>query len=214
MHGFDLILHVLPRLARGLWLTLFISAVASVAASVLAVPIVLARRSKSRILCALAFTYVQLFRSLSSYVLILFIYFGLSMVLINLSSVPAAVLCLALLQSAYIAEIYRAMLDAVPIGQTEAAQSLGLSRRQVFWDITMPQALRMAAPLLVVQFCQTIKDSSVIAVIGGSDLMRYGVLAVDATSRPFEIYTAVAFLYVLITMLLTLAAEWLFPARL
>ncbi len=207
MHGFELVLHVLPRLVRGLELTLYIAAVASVSASLLAVPVVLARRSSSRMLRALAFTYVQVLRSLSTYVLMLFIYFGLSTVLVNLSAFSAAVLCLALLQSAYIAEIYRAMLDAVPIGQTEAAQSLGLSRGQVFRDITMPQALRMAAPLLIVQFCQTIKDSSVIAVIGGMDLMRYAVLAVDATNRPFEIYTAVAAIYVLVMMALTLLAR-------
>jgi His/Glu/Gln/Arg/opine family amino acid ABC transporter permease subunit len=187
---------VLPDLLWGLLTTVEIAALAFACALLLGLLVVAMRVSRLAPVRTLAYAYIHLFQSLSTYIFILFVYFGLSAVAgVNLPAFPSAVLCLTMLQAAYIAEIYRAAASAIHAGQHDAAASLGLSRLQTLRDVIWPQAFRTATPMLVSQLCSAVKDSSVIAVIGGADLMRATILAVDMSHRPFELYTVAGLMY-------------------
>jgi len=147
----------------------------------------------------IGFVYIQVFRALSLYVYILYIYFGLALVLhIDLDPFTAGIVALTFLNSAYMAEIYRAAIQAIDSGQREAARSLGLGSISTFASVVFPQAWRIALPGLVNQFCDIIKDTSVVALIGVGDLMYQSIERVSFYQRPFEFYTADAVIYVVL----------------
>jgi len=106
------------------------------------------------------------------------------------------------------AEIYRAAIQAIDPGQREAARSLGLGSVSTFATVIFPQAWRIAIPSLVNQFTDIIKDSSVVALIGAGDLMYQTIERVSFYQRPFEFYTAVAAIYlVMVVIVAQLAAR-------
>jgi His/Glu/Gln/Arg/opine family amino acid ABC transporter permease subunit len=191
---------VVPRSARqleqGLMLTLEIAVVSLAFSLAVGLIVGLGRLSPLRPVNMLAYGYVQIFRALSIYVYILWVYFGLAAFLgIDLSPFAAAVVCLTLLNSAYMAEIYRAAIASVEPGQWEAARSLGLNPLSSFAAVILPQAWRVAVPALVNQFVDIIKDTSIVALIGAGDLMYRTNVLVSVTNRPFEFYTTVGLIY-------------------
>jgi His/Glu/Gln/Arg/opine family amino acid ABC transporter permease subunit len=194
--------------ARGLQVTLRISILAVVFSLALGLVVALIRMTPGP-LGVLGFAYIQVFRALSLYVYILFIYFGIAAVFgLNLDPIPAGVVALTLLNSAYMAEIYRAAIQAIDPGQREAARSLGLGSVHTFLTVVFPQAWRIAVPSLVNQFTDIIKDSSVVALIGAPDLMYQTIERVSFYQRPFEFYTVVAGIYlVLVVIVAQLAAR-------
>ena len=113
----------------------------------------------------------------------------------------AAVIALSLNSTAYIAEIVSAGIQSIEIGQAEAAQSLGLSSVQTMVHVIFPQALRRMIPPLGNEFISLLKDTSLVAVIGFEELFRKGQLIVADNYRAFEIYTAVALVYLCLTLL-------------
>lgn len=155
------------------------------------------------------FVYVQVFRALSLYVYILFVYFGIAAVFhLDFDPITAGVISLTLLNSAYMAEIYRGAIQAIDPGQREAARSLGLGSASTFINVVFPQAWRIALPSLVNQFTDIIKDSSIVAVIGTGDLMYETIERVSYYQRPFEFYTTVAGIYlVMVVIVAQLAAR-------
>jgi len=160
------------------------------------------------------FLYVQVFRALSLYVYILFIYFGVAAVFhIDFDPITAGVVSLTLLNSAYMAEIYRGAIQAIDAGQREAARSLGLGSIATFATVTFPQAWRIAIPSLVNQFTDIIKDSSIVAVIGTPDLMYQTIERVSYYQRPFEFYTTVAAIYLVMVVMVAQLA-WRLEKRL
>jgi ABC-type amino acid transport system permease subunit len=155
-----------------------------------------------------AYLYTQLFRAISLYIYVLWIYFGLaSTVGINLSPLTAGVIALTVLNSAYMSEIYRSALGAVDVGQHEAATSLGFTRIRGFTTVILPQAWRIALPSLVNQFVDIIKDSSIVAIIGTADLMGVTNQMVSFYRAPFELYTMVATFYLTIILIVSAAAS-------
>ena len=162
----------------------------------------------------IGFFYVQIFRALSLYVYILFIYFGIAAAFqIDFDPITAGVISLTLLNSAYMAEIYRAAIQAIDPGQREAARSLGLGSIATFATVTFPQAWRIALPALVNQFTDIIKDSSIVAVIGTPDLMYQTIERVSYYQRPFEFYTTVAGIYLVMVVIVAQLA-WRLEKRL
>ena len=195
-----------PLLLHGLVFTVQISLTAYALSLVVGLVVGLARRSRWRPLRSIAFVYTQFFRSISIYIYILWIYFGLPVVLgINLSPFVASVVALVLLNSAYMSEIYRSAIAAIDVGQREAAVSLGMGRVTTFFDIVFPQALRIAVPQLINQFTMIIKDSSVVAVIGAGDLMYQTIAAANLELRSFEFYTTAALIY----LAMVVAVSWI-----
>jgi His/Glu/Gln/Arg/opine family amino acid ABC transporter permease subunit len=195
---------IAAALGYGLVLTLQIAVLAFVFALIVGLVVAVCRLAPFPPVRAFAFGYVQLFRSISLYIYILWIFFGLPLAFgVHLTPLQAGVLALTLLDSAYMAEIYRSAILAVDRGQWEAAASLGMSEVTQFFSIVLPQAFRIATPSLVNQLIDIIKDSSIVAVIGASDLMYTTIRLVSTTNRPFELYTATGLVYLAIVLLVS-----------
>lgn len=197
-------------LAHGLKVTLQLSAFAFVLSLALGLVVALCRLAPLRPVRAIAYVYTQIFRALSLYVYVLFLYFGIAAVFgINLGTFAAGVVALTLLNSAYMAEIYRAAIGSIDHGQREAALALGLGHTRTFVTVTLPQAGRVAVPGLVNQLVDIVKDSSIVAVIGVFDLMGTTIQLVNTRRAPFELYTVTALTYVALILLLSAAAALL-----
>lgn len=208
VYDWSVLLKSWRQLGLGLELTLeiaFVSLGLSLAGGLI---VAVCRLSPFRPLSALAFTYTQLFRALSVYVYILWVYFGLAAFLgINLSPFEAAVICLTLLNSAYMSEIYRSAITSIDLGQWEAARSLGMNPLSSFGSVILPQAWRIAVPSLVNQFVDIIKDTSIVALIGAGDLMWKTDGLVSTYNRPFELYTAAGTIYIAVVFVVAQLAS-------
>jgi len=198
------------QLQLGLTLTIQIAVVSLALSLVLGLIVALCRLSPFGPLSALAYVYVQIFRALSLYVYILWIYFGLPAFLgVRLSPFQAAVVSLTLLNSAYMSEIYRAAIKSIDMGQWEASRSLGMNPVWAFFAIILPQAWRVAVPALVNQFTDIIKDTSIVALIGAGDIMYRTTVLVAFYNRPFEFYTTIALIYFALVVVVAQTANLL-----
>ncbi len=183
-------------LLRGFGIALVVAVGAIAIAIAVGLLVALARLSPLPPLRWLAFAYTQLFRGIALYVLIIWVYFGLAVAAdVNFNPIPAGITTLALLNSAYLSETFRAGILAVDPGQREAAMAMGLSRWQAFRDVVAPQALRVAVPATGNQFVDAVKDSAILSVIGVPELMRETQRLAQFYFRPFEFYTAAGALY-------------------
>ena len=183
-------------LLRGFGIALLVAVAAIAIAIVVGLVVALARLSPVPPLRWLAFAYTQLFRGIALYVLIIWVYFGLAVAAdVNFNPIPAGITTLALLNSAYLSETFRAGILAVDRGQREAALAMGLSRWQTFRDVIAPQALRVVVPATGNQFVDAIKDSAILSVIGVPELMRETQRLAQFYFRPFEFYTVTGAMY-------------------
>ncbi len=190
----------------GLWLTLKISALSLAFALLLGLVVGLGRVSRNPAARDLAAVYVEVIRGTPLLVQIFIVYFFLGTVL-QLSAFAAGVAALSVFTGAYVAEIIRAGIEAVPKGQTEAAQSLGLSGFQTMREVILPQAVRRILPPLAGQSINLIKDSSLVSVMALTDLTKAGREVVSSTFSPFEVWFTVALMYLLLTGVLSLAVR-------
>ena len=155
----------------GAILTLFICTVAILASTVIALLAALGRLSGSGAACGLATFYVSFFRGTPLLLQVLLIYLGLPQLGLVLSAVPAGIIALALCYGAYMAEIFRAGIQAIGRGQWDGARSLGLTDGQTMRLVILPQALRLIVPPTGNQFIAMLKDSSLVSVMGAWELM-------------------------------------------
>ena len=155
-----------------------------------------------------AFLYIEVVRGMPALTLLFLIYFGLAPLGIVLNTFLAAVVALGLNGAAYLAEVYRAGIQAVPKGHREAAQVLGLTPMQSFRRIVLPQAIRMTLPPLASNFVQLIKFSSLGAVISVNEITRRGMELSASNFRPLETFTFIAVVYFLICWPLAMAIRW------
>ena len=159
--------------------------------------------------------YVEFFRGTPMLVQLFIIYFGLPALFkelglgITVDRFPAAILALSLNVAAYLAEIIRGGIQSIDRGQWEACESLGMSPIQTMKEVIFPQALRRILPPLGNEFITLIKDTSLTAVIGFTELFREGQLVVATTYRAFEVYIAVALVYLLLTTISSFGFKWL-----
>lgn len=196
---------VMGEFAHGVKITLELSALSLVLSLALGLVVALCRMSQFAPLRVAAYGYIQVFRAVSLYIYVLWIYFGIAGAIgINFSPLTAGVIALTILNSAYMAEIYRSALGAVDPGQREAATSLGFGRVRGFTTVILPQAIRIGVPPLVNQFVDIVKDSSIIAIIGTTDLMGVTNQMVSYYRAPFELYTLLAGFY--LTIVLSISA--------
>lgn len=192
----------LGPLMMGLWTTLWLSAISSVFALFLGLATGLARVSKNVTLRGLAMVYVECIRGTPLLVQIFIAYFFLGTVF-NLSRNVCGIGALALFAGAYVAEIVRAGIQAIPKGQMEASRSLGMTALQTMKDIILPQAFKKILPPLSGQFISLIKDSSLVSVIAITDLTKSGREIITSTFATFEVWIVVAAMYLLVTSLLS-----------
>ncbi|MBB3173797.1 polar amino acid transport system substrate-binding protein [Endobacter medicaginis] len=162
----------LPMILRGAWMTLLVSVLGMAVAVVVGLPLALLRRYAVAPFAALATAFIELVRGTPLLVQILFIFYGLPELGIQLNPLAAGVIALGLNYAAYEAENYRAGLEAVPRGQAEAAAALGLSPMQGLRYVVVPQALRTVLPVMTNDFISLLKDSSLVSVITLTELSQ------------------------------------------
>ena len=197
-------------LFEGVLLTLKIAIVSMLFAMILGLVIALLRMSPIWPVRTLASLYISVFRAIPPLVFILWMYYGVTLVTgLNIEAFWSGVICLTLQYAAWLAEIYRAGLQAIDKGQREAALSTGLSRTRAFAKVIWPQAWRIIIPPMANNFVGIIKDSSLIGIIGLNELMRQSQIAVSLTFRPFELYTAAMVIYIVLTLAIARMASFL-----
>lgn len=217
------ILDALPNLLLGAIVTLQLTAITVFLGMILGSLVGIARLSNSRVLSLLARVYVDFLRGTPLLVQIFMIYFGLPALIkglggtFTLNQWAAAGLALTLNSAAYIAEIVRGAIQSIELGQREASESLGLGPVQTMQYVIFPQAFRRMIPPLGNEFISLLKDTSLTAVIGFEELFRRGQLIVAQNYRAFEIYFAVALVYLVLTLLSSqafgLLERWLNPVE-
>lgn len=203
------VLNALPALLAGAWVTVQLTAAAVALGSLGGIAMGVARLSKFWPLRTFARAYIEFFRGTPLIVQLFIIYFGipsLSRGDISLNAWTAAILGLSLNSTAYLAEIVRAGIQSVDVGQIEAAESLGLDGRQTLFNVVFPQALRRMIPPLGNEFVVLLKDTSLVAFIGYQELLRQGQLIIARNFRAFEMYIAIALIYLAMTLL----SSWFF----
>jgi len=139
--------------------------------------------------------YILLFQGTPLLMQLFLAYFGLALFGINVPAWVAAAVALTLYTSAYLAEIWRGCVDAIPRGQWEAAQSLALNFGEQLRQIVLPQAVRIAVPPTVGFLVQVIKGTALASVIGFIELTKAGTMITNATFKPFLVYSCVALMY-------------------
>ena len=209
MDFFELLKESMPMLMQGLALTLQLAAISLVCAMVIGIVASLMGMSKNPILRAINGVFVAIIRGTPLLVQGFFIYFGITGLMgIRISAFAAGTIALSLNAGGYLSEIFRGGIQAVDPGQREAARSLGLSARQTTWRIIIPQAIRICIPSVVNQWCITIKDTSIISVIGLAELTKMGQTIIARTYRSFEVWIMVGIMYFVVIWLLTLLARY------
>ncbi|MCS4269955.1 MULTISPECIES: amino acid ABC transporter permease [Raoultella] len=175
--------------------TVGLSAIAFIGGGVVGGLLLVLRLSGSRIASYFVRGYVQLFQGTPLLLQLFLVYFGLAIAGINTSPLFTASFCLTLYASAYLTEIWRGSVEAIPRQQWEAAQSLALNFREQLRYIILPQALRVAIAPTVGFLVQAIKNTALASVIGFVELTRAGQIISNATFSPFLIYGSVALFY-------------------
>lgn len=208
MDFFELLVESMPLLLQGLQLTLQLAFISLAFAMVIGIVASLMGMSKNPVLKGINAIFVAIIRGTPLLVQGFFIYFGITGLLgIRISAFVAGVIALSLNAGGYLSEIFRGGIQAVDPGQREAARSLGLSARQTTWRIIIPQAIRICIPSVVNQWCITIKDTSIISVIGLAELTKMGQTIIARTYRSFEVWIIVGVMYFVVIWLLTLLAR-------
>ncbi len=185
----------LPMFYQGLLMTVAVSALSLLGGTIIGVGAgILRSRSKSFASRALVL-YVDFMRGTPFLVQVFIVFFILPEFGLQLEAFSAAVLSLTFYAGAYICEIVSAAIQAVPSGQYEACRSLGHTRFQTMWFVILPQAVRMALPALVGQYVLLIKDSSIVSVIGLTDVTRVGWLTVQRIPEGIMVFGLVGIMY-------------------
>lgn len=206
--SWEVIVDAIPVLAQGSLVTLKITVISLFFALLIGLLFGLMSTSRSKLLRGIATAYVDFLRGTPLLVQIFFIYFGLPPVLdIKIPETTAGILALSLNAGAYLAEIFRGGILSIDKGQMEAARSLGLSHGQAMRLVILPQAVRRMIPAFVNQFIVTLKDTSLLTVIGIRELMNSGEIIISSNFRSFEIWAVVAVFYFLMIYILSLLSR-------
>jgi len=218
----DIYARVLATLAKGIGITVYVTVVAFSLAAAFGLVLAVALLSRHIVLRQAARLYVEVVRGVPIIVLLLYVAFAATPAAVaawnwltgplgldplrtrDVSLLWRAVIALTIAYSAFIAEVFRAGLEAVARGQIEAAEALGLNRWQQFRYIVFPQAFRTILPPLGNDFVAMVKDSSLVSVLGVTDVTQLGKIAAAGNFRYFETYNVVALIYLVMTVTLSL----------
>ena len=202
-------LETMPSLLRGAAVTAQIALVSAALGLVIGTLGGLARVSRSRWLSVGAVTYVTLMRGIPLLMTIMFLYYGLPILGIQLPSMAVAILALALTNGAYVTEIVRAGIQSIDRGQMRAARSLGMSYALAMRRIILPQALRRVLPPLTNESITLLKNTALVSTIAISELLRAGIDAMTWKANTFSPFVGVALIYLSLTLPLLALNGWL-----
>lgn len=211
---------VLKFLPDGILVTFQVTILSIGVALILGLITGLGRISKNRVVNLIASTYVEVVRGIPLLVQLFYIYFALGQLfrnlpetnalfvfLKNMPPLVAAVSAMGICYGAYMGEVFRAGIESIDKGQTEAARSLGFNQRQTMFMVILPQAWRTILPPVGNEFIALLKDSSLVSILAVADLLRRGREFASESFYYFETYTMVALIYLLITLLLSRAVS-------
>jgi polar amino acid transport system permease protein len=221
---------IFRALLGGVWTTVWVTLVAFALAVILGAVVATMRTSGQPVLVQVATFYTELMRGVPILVFLFYVAFvgapatiaaanwltsplqslGLPVLTVrNFDLTWRAIIALTLCYAAFLSEIFRAGIQAIPIGQIEAARALGLHRPQINRHIVFPQAFRIILPPLGNDFVAMIKDSALVSSLGVQDITQLGKVYSASTFKFFETYNIVAFLYLTMTISLSLVVRWL-----
>jgi len=196
------------RLLNGLWMTIQLTLISFILALIVGVLFGLFSASPSKTLRVISTIYVDIIRGIPLMVLAFFIYFGLPGILgFNIPVFLAGIITLTLNASAYISEIVRGGINAVPVGQMEASRSLGLSYNRTMQKIILPQAIKIMIPSFVNQFVISLKDTTILSAIGLIELLQTGKIIVARNLQSTMVYFVIAMMYLILITALTKLAK-------
>jgi len=201
---YSVIWESIPVLLVGVKLTIWITFFGLLIGFFLGTLAGLGKTVRSQILNKISAVYIETIRGTPLMVQVMFIYFGLPMA--SGTRVPplvAGVTAIALNSGAYIAEIVRGAIQSIDWGQSEAGRSIGLTRFQTVLYVIWPQAFKRMIPPLGNQFIISLKDTSLLVVIGVGELTRTGQEIIAVNFRAFEVWTTVALMYLVLTLTLS-----------
>jgi len=194
----------LKFLLSGLTTTIFISVVSIIISMILGFIIAVPSLAKSKFLTYINISYVEIVRAIPLLVLILWIYYGLPIMTgISFSPFVSGIIALAISESAFQAEIFRAGINSIKKAQWEAGSSLGLNFFKRLRLVILPQAIKNILPALGNQFVYVLKMSSLVSIIGIGDLTRKANELVVSTYRPLEIYTFLILEYLILILIVS-----------
>ncbi|MGQ4807436.1 hypothetical protein NKDENANG_00784 [Candidatus Entotheonellaceae bacterium PAL068K] len=200
--------HILLMLS-GLKMTFLVTLASLIGTQIVGLFVAVLRLTRSRMLTGVAAVYLEIFRNIPLFVLIIWVYYALPLLMgLSLSAFQAVVLAIVLNESAFVCEIYRAGIESVSRGHIEAAQSLGMSRWQTMLRIILPQAFRRMLPPLANNAIVIAKDSAIGAALAVEDLARQALFLDTLQYRPFEVFTFMALEYLLLLLLLSQCVKW------
>ncbi|HET8776299.1 MAG TPA: amino acid ABC transporter permease [Candidatus Limnocylindria bacterium] len=206
----DFVLTSGPVIVRdGVWVTVLLSVTSIFFATILALLGALGRISSNAILNAIASFYVSLVRGTPLLVQIFVIYFALPQLDIVLPAVVCGIIALSLNYGAYMTEIFRAGIQAVPRGQREAARALGMPEGRVFRRIVLPQAFRIVTPAIGNEFIAMLKDSALVSVISVHETLFLAQRLGRSALEPMTALLIAALVYWLLTIAFTFVQTWL-----
>ncbi|MFL5651081.1 MAG: amino acid ABC transporter permease [Chloroflexota bacterium] len=194
----------IPFILLGVPITLFLAITSIFFATILAAFGALGRLSRNPYLNGISSFYVSFFRGTPLLLQILFIYLALPQAGIVLPAIPTAIVALSLNYGSYMTEVFRSGIEAVPHGQTEAAESLGMTSRTTFRRIIAPQAVRIVTPAVGNDFVAMIKDSSLASVVGVQEILWRAQVAGRPTFQSMQTLLVAAFIYWVLTILFSL----------
>ena len=190
-----------PFILGGVFTTIWLTVVSLSAGLILGFALALMRRSRARLVQLVAKAYIWLFRGTPLLVQLIAIYTALPQFGIRFSVIEAALIGLALNEAAYLAEIIRAGIEAVPEGQARAARALGMTERQIMRHIVMPQAFKVIIPPLGNSVNGLLKTTSVTSVISMEELLRRTQVLIQERFMVLELFSVAAIYYLLLTTL-------------
>ncbi len=200
MEFIENVIGVIPSLLKAVPVVAQLAVGAMLLALVLGLLVALARLSNSKILRAIATVYVEILRGTPLLVQLVYIYFVLPVVGIQLEPIAAGIIALGLNYAAYLSEVYRTSILAIDSGQTEAALSLGYTPTKALWRIVIPQSFKVALGPIGNYFIAMVKDTALTSVIAVSEILKTANTLNSQTFQTVEIYTAAALLYLALSL--------------
>lgn len=186
--------------------TVLLSLIAFAGGGLVGLIVALSRTAESPLARTLSVGFIQLFRGTPLLLQLFLVFFGAPVIGLDVNPWAAAAVALTLNSGAFLGEIWRGCIEAIPRGQWEAAEALGLSYRHKMRDVVLPQALKIAVPPTVGYLVQIVKGTSLAAIIGFTELTRAGQIINNATFQPMLVFSVVAVVYFLLCWPLSLIA--------
>ena len=198
----DPYLRIMKFVPDGILVTFEVTVLSIVLALAIGLFTGLGRIAKNPLINGIASLYVEVIRGIPLLVQLFYIYFALGRI-VQMPPLPSAILAMGICYGAYMGEIFRAGIQSIPKGQTEAARSLGMSSGQSMYHVILPQAVKTILPPVGNEFVALLKDSSLVSILAVADLLRRGREFAAESFTYFETYTVVALVYLIITLFLS-----------